>query len=437
MPISIRDPIHVFVRLKDQERGLLDSPPFQRLRHVHQLATTFLVYPGATHTRFEHSLGVLEVADRIYGVVRQHLPEELRKKLTDEELDYWGLVLRLAALCHDVGHLPFSHAAEAELLPAGTRHEDLSRQIIERVLGDIWKGMRPPPEPSDIVKLAVGEKHAPDLKFSEWERILAEIITGDAFGADRIDYLLRDSHHAGVSYGRFDHYRLIDTLRILNSPPPPGETEPGPYRLGVEEGGLRAAEALLLARYQIYSQVYFHKTRRILDIHLKEFLAAWLPGQKFSVNPDDHLKINDNFVLVALEEAARNPAAAGHESARRLLCREHFRRVYQSNPHDQKLSPRALYVAYEGLCRLLGSENVRVDPPEPDPSKPTKSKSSGLDFPVRLWNNSVVSSLSASTVLARLPPDDFGFIFVHPDKRAQADKWLTNFSKSLETGKEC
>ncbi len=436
LPIAIRDPVHVFVRLKDQERALLDSEPFQRLRHIHQLATTFLVYPGATHKRFEHSLGVMEVTDRIYAVIRQHLPEDLRKKLTDEELDYWGQVLRLGALCHDLGHLPFSHAAEADLLPEKYRHEHLSRAIIESSLADLWKKMKPPPEPDDIVKVAVGDEYVTDREFTEWDQILAQVITGDAFGADRIDYLLRDSHHAGVGYGRFDHYRLIDTLRILPSPPPPGETEPGPYRLGVEEGGLGAAEALLLARYQIYSQVYFHKTRRILDIHLKEFLESWLPGKKFSTDLKTHLEGNDNQILVALEDATRDPGAPDHELACRLLRRKHFRRVYQKNPRDQKLNPRALYLAYEGLSKAIGPENVRVDPPEPDPKKPGKSKANTLDFPVRIWDGSVVSSLSLSTVLANLPPNDFGFVFVHPDKRIEAGKWLkNNLDDILKSGK--
>ena len=109
-----------------------------------------------------------------------------------------------------------------------------------------------------MVKLAVGPKKAPDLEFSDWEAILSEIIVGDAFGVDRMDCLLRDSHHTGVAYGKFDHYRLIDTLRILPANPSNGSrgsTEPA---LGMEEGGLHSVEALMQARYFMYSQVYFH-----------------------------------------------------------------------------------------------------------------------------------------------------------------------------------
>ena len=145
---EIRDPIHAFVRLSTDERDVLNSRPFQRLRDVHQLALTYLVYPGATHRRFEHSLGVMELASRIFDVVtspgnvsddvRDQLPE-----LVDDRLwTYWRQVVRMAALLHDVGHLPFSHAAEKELLPEGWAHEHLTRaMILDDGVGDILDGM--------------------------------------------------------------------------------------------------------------------------------------------------------------------------------------------------------------------------------------------------------------------------------------------------------
>jgi len=269
---EIRDPIHAFVRLDSDERAVLDSRPFQRLRHVHQLGLTSLLYPAATHKRFEHSLGVMELAERVFEVVTTdaNVTDTIKNSLSEignkDALRYWRRVLRMAALCHDMGHLPFSHAAEKELLPEGWDHERLTREIIlSPQMGKIWDAMTPPLRPLDVVKLAVGPPKAKDLTFSTWETILSEIIVGDAFGVDRMDYLLRDSYHAGVAYGRFDHFRLIDTLRIL----PSGSDEPGKPALGVEEGGLQSAEALLLGRYYMYSQVYFHPIRRIYDIHLK------------------------------------------------------------------------------------------------------------------------------------------------------------------------
>lgn len=197
--IEIRDPLHVFVKLKAPELPVLNSPAFQRLRHIHQLALSSLVYPGATHKRFEHSLGVMELATRIYNVLidPEHLVEEVRESdivPTDAfEREYWRRVLRVAALCHDTGHLPFSHAAEKELLPEGANHETLTKQVIrsERML-PIWEEMKL--NADDIVLLAVEPEDVGSLP--PWQAILNEIITGAAFGADRMDYLLRDSLHA-------------------------------------------------------------------------------------------------------------------------------------------------------------------------------------------------------------------------------------------------
>src|SRR5882724_9637306 len=122
---EIRDAIHVFVRLDTDERRVVDSIPFQRLRHIHQLATTFLIYPGATHRTFKHSLGVMELAGRVFDVVthQYNIHQKIRSSVPeitdDSKRDYWRSCLKIAALCHDIGHLPFSHAAEKELLPSG------------------------------------------------------------------------------------------------------------------------------------------------------------------------------------------------------------------------------------------------------------------------------------------------------------------------------
>lgn len=241
---EIRDPIHVFIRLDSDERKVLDSRQFQRLRHIHQLGVTSLVYPGATHRRFEHCLGVMELASRVYDVVTDpdNIHDSVRGLIPqpkEHNYQYWRRVLRMAALCHDLGHLPFSHGAE-DLLPDGWDHERLTREIIlSEEMKSIWEEIKI--QSIDVAKLAVGPKKYKEVKFevkfSDWEAILSEIIVGDAFGVDRMDYLLRDSHHTGVAYGKFDHYRLIDTLRIL----PKSEDDSNEPALGIEEGGLHSA----------------------------------------------------------------------------------------------------------------------------------------------------------------------------------------------------
>ena len=134
---EIRDPVHGFIRLDSDERAVLDSKPVQRLRNVHQLAMEYLVYPGATHKRFEHSLGVMDLAGRVYDTItRSDLVHDEIRRLFREDIEsedqkrYWRRVLRMAALCHDIGHLPFSHAAEVELLPEGWTHEAITAELI-------------------------------------------------------------------------------------------------------------------------------------------------------------------------------------------------------------------------------------------------------------------------------------------------------------------
>jgi hypothetical protein len=146
---EIRDPIHAFVRLDSDERRILDSRPFQRLRHIHQLGLSHLVYPGATHTRFEHSLGVMELSGRVFDVVTHPgaVSDEIRGILPqvtqDAQREYWRRALRMAALCHDIGHLPFSHTAE-DLLPHGWDHERMTAEIVRSAeMRAIWNSMTP------------------------------------------------------------------------------------------------------------------------------------------------------------------------------------------------------------------------------------------------------------------------------------------------------
>jgi HD superfamily phosphohydrolase len=418
---EIRDAIHVFVRLDNHEREVLNSRPFQRLRHIRQLALTYLVYPGATHKRFEHSLGVMELAGRVFDVVTENATDDIRGRLPPlnnaDERGYWRRVLRMAALCHDVGHLPFSHAAEKELLPSGWDHERLTRAIISSdEMKAIWERITPPLRHEDIVRLAVGPKKARDLSFSDWETILSEIIVGDAFGVDRMDYLLRDSHHVGVAYGKFDHYRLVDTLRILPIAPSGESGDSKEAALGVEEGGIQSAEALMLARYFMYSQVYFHPVRRIYDLHLMEFLREWLRGGLFSTDVSQHLRCTDNEVTAALLEAAFDSSKAGHMHARRIVQRDHFKVLYERNPDDVQTNPEAGTAVFGALGTQFGAEHFRHDRYHQSTGPP--------DFPVRLRDGQIVSSLAVSETLNHVPVVSVDHVFAERSILSEANEWL-------------
>ena len=424
---EIRDPIHNFIKLDADERKLLNSKPVQRLRHVHQLATSFLVYPGATHKRFEHSLGVMELAGRVFDVVTDpaNVTDEIRQLVPEvdnkDARTVWRRTVRVAALCHDIGHLPFSHATE-EILPEGMSHEGISRTLIESdPVKEILTTGSVRLLPTDVVKLALGKEKAPDLEYSTWEALLAEIIVGDSCGVDRIDYLLRDSHHAGVAYGKFDHYRLIDSLRILPAPPTDDEGSQEP-QLGVEAGGIYTAEALLLARYFMFTQVYFHPVRLIYDLHLIDFLRAWLPDGKFSVTPDDHLRLNDNDVLVAIRDAATDADAKGHDPAMRLMTRSHYRVAYRRSPDDVARNPDAGSYIFEAAKEKFGPSLVKY-------SGPQKTSGSTV-FPV-LLDDRVVASTSMSEVLADVPVIKAEYVFVEPEIRDEVRAWLEEEREAL------
>lgn len=432
---EIRDPIHTFVRLDNHEREVLNSRPFQRLRHIHQLALTYLVYPGATHKRFEHSLGVMELAGRVFDVVTNpdNVSDDIKRLLpelgNDDERRWWRRVLRMAALCHDIGHLPFSHAAEKDLLPVGWDHETLTRKIIDsEEMRSIWDQMRPPLVADDVVRLAIGPKKADDLEFSNWQTILSEIIVGDAFGVDRMDYLLRDSHHSGVAYGRFDHYRLIDTLRLLPTSPSGPDEKSEECALGVEEGGIQSAEALMWARYFMYSQVYLHPIRRIYDIHLKDFLQKWLSGGGFSVELSDHMQMTDNEVTAALLSAAFDESLAGHVDARRIIRREHFKRLYERNPAHVQVNPEAGAAIFAALEDRFGTELFRHDR--------YTQRSGAPDFPVRLHDGQVVSSLSLSETLKHVPIVSVDNVFADRAVFEDAEKWLDKHRAEVVQPKE-
>ena len=238
-----------------------------------------------------------------------------------------------------------------------------------------------------------------------------------------MDYLLRDSHHIGVAYGRFDHYRLIDSLRILYDP------ETDLPKLGIEEGGLHSAEALLLARYFMYTQVYFHSIRRIYDIHLQDFLVDLLEGELFPTKAKEHLKLTDNEVTSALLSASLNDSGSGHLHADRIVNRKHFKLLYDRNPTDFKINPKAGGAVYKALSDKFGADKFRHDY--------YQQRDGGPDFPVQLRTGLIESSLDKSEVLNSIPVVSVDFVFCEREVYEKAKNWLdNNHGKIIKQDKE-
>jgi uncharacterized protein len=430
---EFRDPIHGFIHVNDVELRVIDTPPVQRLREIHQLALTSYIYPGATHRRFEHSLGVMHLAGRIFDTVTNErrvtdqIRDTLRPLFSDSSRGYWRSIVRLAALCHDVGHAPFSHAAE-ELFAKDENgrqisHEQITRNVIlSQEMDAFWQRLDPPLKGQDIADVATRNLADPDSTRQLVKDILNSIVAGNVFGADRIDYLLRDSYHAGVSYGRFDYERMLETLRIVA---PERHDPESQYWLsiGIEDGGIRTAEGLLLARYFMFDQVYLHRKRRILDWHLKMYLKTFLTERygtgRFSAQPGEHLKLSDIEVMAAMRSAVDSSDSPGHDHARRIVQRDTYKWVWSPDPKELEGNPNLGEVMKSGLVEALGAEDhVFWDryPPSGFPK----------DFQVLTRDNRTVSAFEMSSLLSALPSTSFEAIFVHPDQIAPAKRWLAD-----------
>lgn len=267
--------------------------------------------------------------------------------------------------------------------------------------------------------------------FTTWESILSEIITGDSFGVDRIDYLLRDSYHAGVTYGYFDHIKLIESLRILpKSSETDGSLEP---TLGIELSGLHSSEAMLLARYFMYEQVYFHPVRRIYDKHLIDFMAQHYGENGYSRDVEFHLSQTDNEVTVAIRHAFRDQAAPGHLAAQAIIGRQHYRLVYGYNPSDQQALRESIEKGrveieenrplvsparrmFDLVSREFGKERFKED-------LYIQGESYAV-FPVLMQDRRIETSVSLSPVLRNFPRMTVDTIYASPNFVEQARNWI-------------
>ncbi len=246
----IRDSIHGNLPLDPFEIEVLDYPQLQRLRRVKQLGFISLIYPGANHSRFEHSIGTMHLASK--------LADQLELSKEDKDL------VRIAGLLHDAGHGPFSHVSEAVL---GVNHEEITAFVIEKT--SIHDKLSEKFDTKEIIDIINGEGK------------LGPIISGD-LDMDRMDYLIRDSHYTGVAYGVIDTERIISNLKL--------ERE-----LILDIKGVQAAESALTARYLMYPSVYQHHTTRIINAMFRRCLRDLI--NQDNLDPKDMYKYDDSDMI--------------------------------------------------------------------------------------------------------------------------------------------
>ena len=350
MLTTIRDPLWNNIRLDALTLKLVDTPGFQRLRYVRQLGLAYLVYPGATHSRFEHALGTYHLArrtlDLLAGISREHLSDVDR-----------GVVLA-AALLHDLGHYPFSHALEEIGAP---HHEDVAEPLITSgTIASTLSQALGADAPLRVFELVRGRSGSP----------LQRLISG-SLDLDKIEYLKRDALMCGVPYGEIDVERLIESLRIVKDP------SSGQMTIGIREKGLSALESLLFAKYQMYRNVYWHHGVRSATAMYKRLVDDALRGRRLEAAR--LASFTDEGLLHHLEGGSDVPLLSA------LRERRLYKRIYEcpgatlpDEAGEWVAEDRTLTVAVENaLASELGKPagSILLD-------YPAKTQMLELDIPV-------------------------------------------------------
>lgn len=359
MAFALRDPVHGSITVEDWASGLLDAPVMQRLRRVQQLGTAHLVYPGANHKRFEHSLGASHLAGRLGTALRLE-PHDLR-------------TVKAAALLHDVGHGPFSHAFEALVKEQGRRHEETSQDLIRwGPLADLLRqgGL----DPVQVADCVAGKG------------ALAPLVSG-TLDADRMDYLLRDAHYTGVR-------TTVDTDRLAEV-----VERDARHGLVLQESGILAAEGLLTTRFLMYPAVYLHHTVRAGESLLLSAIRCHLADGHATLAELE--RETDDGLLWRIRAAG----GAGGELVRRLDERKLPKRAYEgrgedaSDPVVQELRerPAARRRVEAEIADAAGVAHhlVAIDVP-----KPPRFREAGLQ--VRMKDGSTRPLPEASHLVAAL-----------------------------------
>ncbi len=282
---EICDPLYGFIPLDPLALKIIDTKIFQRLRFIRQLGLAFLVFPGANHTRFEHSLGVYY----------------LTKTITKDK------ILWISALLHDLGHPPFSHTSE--VLLGKKSHEDYTQRIIlETPIYELLREEFSPQEVELIAKISSGK---------------VKSLISQELGTDRMDYLRRDAYFCGVPYGNFDLWRILNNFLEFKG------------KFVVRINSLRAVEDFILSRYFMFEQVYFHRVVRILSIHLLEFLKKFLEGLNLE-DLNTYLSLNDATVISAMEK--------DRETWGKIFERKHMREVFKTEREEEFLQKREEFI---------------------------------------------------------------------------------------------
>lgn len=320
-----RDPVHGLIRIENADAVVLDligTPEFQRLRRIRQLGVSSMVFPGAEHSRFVHSLGVYNFAQRMLDcLIRRYQGTEAAMLLKSN-----ARFVKVAALLHDIGHGPFSHLSEKAFEEPG-HHEKRTANLIRNSDSAIYKIL----QRYDLDPISVADliEHVTSYP------LLADFISSQ-LDADRMDYILRDALNTGVKYGSFDVEWLLNSLCIGSEPGNPTHGDSSTWRLCLEDRrGLYSAEQFVVARMHMSLQVYFHRVTIAWETHLVSILllatqlarenqlplSTPMAAKRFFAAPfgqpyEKFIGVDDNVVISAMQAWAETEAAANSPQAR-------------------------------------------------------------------------------------------------------------------------
>ena len=416
----IADPIHGYISLtvpyketppnEQTEKDLIDSPWVQRLRYILQLQSAHWVYPGAEHTRFQHSLGTMHLAGRFMA----QLYPSLRRIIPDlPSLSFLEEFVRITALLHDIGHGPFCHFFDHHFLHKyHLTHELLGQHIIRDHLASIIRNIRRSPSgpfakgeelnPEHIAFLILKDPHQSTKGLPSWVIALRPLL-GGIFTPDNCDYVLRDSYMCGVAIGPVDIERLLHYTFF------------SAHGLTIHQSGLSALQMFLQARLYLYANVYYHRTTRAIDIHLQEIFQPTMELLCPNNPLDDlsrYLHLTDWHVMETVRAWARTRHSKkrqlGAEWAqimgRHVKWKTAFSLLMPIPQGSSSFQPQAfLSRIRQTLPRKWRQTDIRVDFAYKDPRPINLLQMGG--FQIFVWNPATghIDKESLHTYLRHLP----------------------------------